>query len=296
MTRDWENTFSSWSAGPGQTERDRIANAERMIREAISSNEKLHNKNINIFIQGSYRNNVNVRQDSDIDIGVECTDTFFPNYMTDEIKTKVSPTLSDATYFFAEFKNDIEEALVNKFGRSGVSRGKKSFDISENTYRVEADVTPFFSHRRYVSNEIYLEGVEMITDDGKEIINWPEQHYNNGVEKNTKTARRYKRTVRIFKKLANEMASEGIKSADIPSFLIECLIWNVKNSIFDYSTNYDRVKFSIIDVFNNTKEANVCSEWGEVSELKYLFRPIQPWTSEQANAFMSEAWNYIGFK
>ena len=140
------------------------------------------------------------------------------------------------------------------------------------------------------------EGRAAIRYDGKEIINWPEQHYNNGVEKNTKTARRYKRTVRIFKKLANEMASEGIKSADIPSFLIECLIWNVKNSIFDYSTNYDRVKFSIIDVFNNTKEANVCSEWGEVSELKYLFRPIQPWTSEQANAFMSEAWNYIGFK
>jgi len=39
-----------------------------------------------------------------------------------------------------------------------------------------------------------------------------------------------------------------------------------------------------------------CSEWGEVSELKYLFRSPQKWTREQAHKFIDAAWDYIGFE
>jgi hypothetical protein len=39
-----------------------------------------------------------------------------------------------------------------------------------------------------------------------------------------------------------------------------------------------------------------CTEWGEINELKYLFRISQPWTMEQAHAFVSAAWDYLGFK
>lgn len=294
--RDWESSFSSWSTGPGKAESDRIENAERMIREAIRGNDKLQKKSVQVFVQGSYRNNVNVRQDSDIDIGVVCSDTFFPEYSTDELKSKISPTLDSATYFFHDFKRDLEEALVDKFGRSSVTRGNKSFNISANTYRIDADVTPFFEYRYYTGIDIFEEGVKMITDKGIQIVNWPEQHYNNGVIKNTNTQRRYKRAVRIFKKLSTEMASVGIKEAELPGFLIECLIWNVHNEIFNHSTHTERVKNSIVSVYHATKDVATCNNWGEVNELKYLFRPSQFWTREQANAFMHAAWNYLGFK
>ena len=78
MSRDWEQVFLGWARGPGVTEQERVENTERQIRDAVSASEKLRNRGIKVFAQGSYRNRVNVRQDSDVDIGVLCYDTFFP--------------------------------------------------------------------------------------------------------------------------------------------------------------------------------------------------------------------------
>jgi hypothetical protein len=39
-----------------------------------------------------------------------------------------------------------------------------------------------------------------------------------------------------------------------------------------------------------------CNERGEVNELKYLFRGSHPWTLEQAHAFISAVWDYLGYK
>ena len=64
-------------------------------------------------------------------------------------------------------------------------------------------------------------------DSGSRIINWPEQTYNNGVERNTATGRKYKRVIRILKRLRDRMQDDGIAIAKkTPSFLIECLVWN----------------------------------------------------------------------
>lgn len=299
MSRDWESIFSTWAKGPSATEQQRAENAERQIREAIAASDKLNNRNITVHTQGSYRNRVHVRRDSDVDIGVVCYDTFFPEYPDNNIKESLAKSQSDATYTYTTFKNEIEEALVARFGRNAVSRGKKAFDIKENTYRVDADVVAFFEHRRYTSATNYLSGVEMIPDDYSPpmIRNWPEQHYENGVGKNDATGRRYKRLVRILKSLSNEMASAGIKSAEkSPSFLIECLVWNTPNTHFTSSTYTDIVRNVLAHLFNNTLTDEKCIEWGEVSELKYLFKGSQPWTRQDAHNFISDAWNYIGYK
>jgi len=300
MSRDWESVFSTWSQGPSATEQQRAENAERQIKQAISASDKLHDRNIKIFTQGSYRNRVNVRKDSDVDVGVVCFDTFFPEYPNDDnIKSTLQKSFSDSTYTYAVFKNEIEEALVSRFGRASVSRGNKSFDIKENTYRVEADVAAFFEHRRYTSTTHYLSGVEMIPDNSSppRVRNWPEQHYENGVKKNTATNRRYKKVVRILKSLSNEMASNGIHSAKkSPGFLIECLVWNAPNKDFSRSTYKSEIRAVLAYLFNNTLSDDKCSEWGEVSELKYLFRNSQPWTRQGAHNFISDAWDYIGYK
>ncbi len=299
MSRDWESVFATWSQGPSQTEQQRAENAERQIRQAIQASDKLRNRDIRVFTQGSYRNRVNVRRDSDVDVGVLCFDTYFPEYPDDNVKRTLAESFVPATYEYATFKNELEEALVARFGRTHVKRGKKSFDIKENTYRVEADVAAFFEHRRYTSATHYLSGVEMIPDDYPPpmIRNWPEQHYENGVNKNTNTNRRYKRVVRILKSLSNEMSSNGIQSAeDAPSFLIECLVWNTPNQSFQYSTFKPMVRAVLAHLFNNTMNDTDCGEWGEVSELKYLFRDSQPWTRQGAHQFISDAWDYIGYE
>ncbi|MCW8128399.1 nucleotidyltransferase [Microbulbifer halophilus] len=298
MARDWESVFSAWSQGPSKTEQEKVENAERQIRQAIQASPKLQNRDITVFAQGSYRNRVNVRRDSDVDIGVLCFDTFFPAYPDDNVKAILKERFSDGEYTYSQFKNELEEALVNRFGREAVSRGSKSFDVKENTYRVESDVAAFFEHRRYTSTTSYLSGVEMIPDDltPPRVRNWPEQHYSNGVAKNDATNRRYKRVVRILKNLSNEMASQGIAPAkEAPSFLVECLVFNASNVRFNYSSFKPMIREVLAELFNNTLSDEACSEWGEVSELKYLFRTSQPWTRESAHAFLSDAWDYIGY-
>ncbi|VGO21561.1 nucleotidyltransferase domain-containing protein [Pontiella sulfatireligans] len=137
MSRDWESIFTTWSQGPSTTEQQRAENAERQIRQAIQASEKLKNRNIKVFTQGSYRNRVNVRKDSDVDVGVLCFDTYFPEYPDDNVKAQLSESFVPATYEYATFKNELEEALVARFGRVAVTRGSKAFDIKANTYRVE---------------------------------------------------------------------------------------------------------------------------------------------------------------
>lgn len=92
------------------------------------------------------------------------------------------------------------------------------------------------------------------------------------------------------------MQSENVSAAvNIPSFLIECLVWNAELEAFSKDTYTDILRHVIADAWNRTRNDEDCSEWGEVNELKYLFRDSQPWTLQQANAFLQAAWDYIGY-
>jgi len=296
VPRDWEVQFREWAKPPGKTEQDRCDNAASAIRNAIKASDKLRTRGVSIFAQGSYRNNTNVRKDSDVDIGILCTDTFFHDPLP-EGWTQEKLGFSDATYQYDQYKNEVEEALVNYFGRPAVKRGNKAFDVHETSYHVEADVAAFFEHRRYKWDGTYLEGVELRTDkEDRRIINWPEQHYANGVHKNNATGTRFKSIVRVLKALSNEMTGQGIGNADVTGFLIECLVWNVPNNEFQNSTYRADVRAALAFLFNNTLSHEDCKEWGEVSDLIYLFHSGQKWTWQQAHAFISAAWDYIGFE
>jgi hypothetical protein len=295
MARDWENSFASWAQGPGKTEDAKSENAVRAIRSALEKSESLANRNFNVILQGSYKNRVNVRQNSDVDVGIVCHSTFF--YGLPDGYTATQFGITPATYHYHQFKNDVARALVTHFGDSAVHRGNKAFDIKENSYRVEADVAAFFDYRVYSANGSYLEGVQLQPDNGGQIINWPEQHYSSAVSMNTATRRRYKRLVRIVKRLCIEMAENGVGAASaIPGFLIECLIWNVPNEHFAHSTYRGDVRAVLAHLFNNTRSSEQCAEWLEVSELKYLFDGAQLWTWQQAHAFIDAAWDYIGLE
>ena len=296
---DLEDTFTSWANGPSTTEQTKCENAETAIRKAIAANEKLAAMDIAVFAQGSYRNKTNVKQDSDVDICVRLDSTFFTDYPDGKADKDFGN--KDGSINFADYRNLIQKALEDRFGKDSVTRGDKSFKIHANTYRIDADVVATFEHRRYQvkpdGSYYYLSGIEFITDAGKKIINWPNQHYDNGLKKHEDTGRRYRKVIRILKRLRNEMQDEGIEGAkNIASCLIESLVWNVQNDGFGHDTYTDDVRYVLAHLFNETMKDETCSEWGEVSELKYLFRSIQPWTREQAHNFISAAWDYIGFE
>lgn len=295
MSRDWEGIFRSWGQAPSQTERDKCENAEQAVRKAIAASSALAARSISVFAQGSYANRTNVRQDSDVDICVLCRDVFYYDLPVGVLREAYD--ITPANYEYAQFKNEVGAALTNYFGYSVVTRGNKAFDVHANSYRVDADVVPAFEYRRYTSASAYHEGTKFLPDNGSEVINWPSQNYDNGVSKNQRTGERFKAMVRIMKRLRNEMNVAVIDEAKpIPSFLNECLVWNVPNEGFGHETFKADVRYVIADLWNNTRAVDSCGEWGEINELKYLFRGGQPWTRGQTNTFLQAAWDYIGFE
>jgi hypothetical protein len=297
MNQQWEDKFRTWAQSPSETETERAENAERMVRNAIKASPALSARNIKVFAQGSYRNRTNIRRESDVDIGVLCYDTFF--YDNPPETTAQTFGIVPATYDYHQFKNDVGAALVDYFGAKAVTRGDKAFDIKETSHHVEADVAPFFEHRRYNRSGTYLSGIEMRPTSGQppKIINWPEEHYQNGKAKNERTARAYRALVRILKGLRCDMDDDNITTAKpITSFLCECLIWNVPDTEFTHSDFSADLRAALIHLYNNTATDPLCQEWGEVSELKYLFRPQQKWTRQQVNDFILAAWQYVGYK
>ncbi|MEE9443203.1 MAG: nucleotidyltransferase [candidate division Zixibacteria bacterium] len=294
LVATWEDTFTSWAQGPGKTEEQRCENAIKAIRDAINKSDQLNHRDINVFVQGSYRNRVNVRLDSDVDVAVLCHNTFY--YDLPEGATAEGYGIEPSKYDYSVFKNELQAALTSHFGSAAVTRCNKAFDIKENSYRVEADVAPFFDYREYSGINRFRAGVKLISDSSEVIKNWPEQHYENGVSKNDATNRRFKRLVRIFKRLAINMSDTGESATkDLPGFFIECLVFNVPNDDFGRSSYTDDVRNVIVHIYQNTKEDDSCKGWTEVNGIKYLFHSTQKWTRQQANAFALAAWQYVGF-
>ncbi len=297
----WEDTFQSWAKPPGETEQAKCDNAERAIRKAIDASSTLSSFRIRVFAQGSYRNRTNVKQDSDVDVCVLRTDVCFTDYSMSDGLTDADVGLTSIPYTYPEFKNEIEKALRIYFGSTSVSRGNKAFDVRENSYRVDADVVPCFEHRRYQrrtdGGSYCLLGTELRHDNGRRVVNWPDQNYANGTSKNESTQHRFKSLVRILKRLRNKMDDERvIQASPIPGYLIECLVWNVPNPGFGHEALTSDVRWALAHLFNNTMRFEDCQDWGEINELKYLLRTSQRWTLEQVHSFVSAAWDYIGFK
>ena len=299
----WEERFQGWATGPGESETDRIENAVTAIRKAMDADDKL-GPITKVYVQGSYRNRVNVRQESDVDIGVLYTGGgHYGEYP--EGFSAASFGLSNHPYTYAQFKEDVAKALVKRFGASGVHRGSKAFDIHPTSYRVDADVVPVFEHRRYKADGSYYSGVQLFQDTGGKIVNWPEQlfdgwpvqHYERAITKNDETKRTFKRVVRILKKLRAIMEEAGHQSAkDIPGFLIECMVFNVPKDRFFHPTWDEVVTRVIRNIRTNTKTSENCNDWVEVSGWKWLFRGQPDAKRAAAFKFIDEAWSYIGVR
>jgi hypothetical protein len=299
MAKFTEDTLSNWTKPPSETEQTKLENSEKMVRDAISSNPKLKTKSTETFAQGSYANDTNVKLNSDIDINVRFTGGFMFNLSKDvDEKDAGIDKLPPSDYSYSEFKNDVENALVDKFGREYVERKDKCITIIANSTRIQTDVVPTWNYRRYDNkSHNYILGAKFTSDTYSSIINYPKQHIENGKTKNTQTSRRFKRLTRLHRKLRYKMIEDGKNVNDnITSFLLECLVWNLPNNIFNNCDTYtERLRQSIVYIYDKTKEDKDCSEWGEVSELIYLFRESRKWSRQDVNDYMVLLWNYLEY-
>ena len=297
MTKFSEDTFTSWTKPPSDSEQGRLETSERHVKEAISEDDKLNKMSIEVFGQGSYANDTNVRLNSDIDINVMYMDGYFfelPDGAT-EVDVGIDKTPA-SSYSFKEFKNDVEAALVEKFGRDQVVRKNKCITVKATAQRVQTDVVPTWQFRRYSKDKSFVAGVRFYPDDSFwPVTNYPKQHIRNAVKKNSDTQKRFKRLTRLHRKLRYKMKEDQVAVSDnITSFLLECLIWNVPNRIMNNNETWtSRLRESIVYLYQQTKEDKSCTDWGEVSELLYLLRGGRKWSRSDVNAYMLQLWNYL---
>lgn len=302
MTTDWQAFFETWAAPPSQTEIDERDRTEKQISDALKAWPAVARRNYRLFVKGSYRSRTNIRRGSDIDIGVElvgATTTGQSFIVGRELQAKhlndAQLGLVDAPVEYAHamlsFKDDCLAALTSAFGPAMVTRNNKCITVSEKSTTLPADVVPCTTYRRFDSARASYDGIEIRPDRGTKVVNWPAQDYDNGVAKNSRTSKRYKRVVRGLKALEDRMCEQG--HPETSSWLIECLVYNVPDGAFSSPTNYLNVLSALLWLVENLGTSAGPSNFMEVNELKRLFAPAQPWTASDASQFVSRSIRFI---
>lgn len=209
------------------------------IRRALNDpSAPYHSRTYNIFLQGSYGNDTNIYADSDVDIAICLTSTYYSdtNELTPPEKQKYDLGWTAATYNYEEFKADVLSWLTSKFGGEVQARNKAIF-IPGNGTRRDADVLVCAEHRWY-GNQLanVSNGICFWTLDGRQIVNYPKQHLANCTSKHQATSNRFKPNVRVLKNMRNRMKDDGLISDDLaPSYFLEGMIWNAPAQLFTSS-------------------------------------------------------------
>ena len=245
------------------------------------------------YLQGSYRNDTNIRGDSDVDVVLEMTSTFEhdTSSLSQYEQQALASSFHPASYDWNDFRREVLKALEGGFGSSKVGQGNKSIKLKADPPRLAADVVVCIGHRRYDRYYSYAEGITFYAlQDKRWIVNYPKEHYQNGATKSSRTSDRFKRTVRMFKNARNHMESTGRISVDLaPSYFVECLIYNAPDSAFQHS--FQETYRSIVNwMAQNDLDRIVCQ-----NGQQWLFGSSpEQWSVEDAKTFANELvslWN-----
>jgi hypothetical protein len=297
---DWEQWLRTSCTPPSASEEDRRQRTEQQIRDALRQYEPLKGRPYKVYTKGSYANNTNVRLNYDVDIAVEYRGYFYSGLCFDLAGQPDSAVgLVDTTdpYTRDDFKQDIKGALTAAFGASAVSAGRIAYRVRENKTTLPADVVPSWEYRRYdrVVNgtPVFHEGSCVFPTGGRRTVNYPARQLRNGNDKNSRTGKRYKRMVRALKRLQTRLVDQNVLGETLPSYLIECLVYNVADTGFNHTTYLADMRYVLATIFNETKADGEWENWEEVHKLHYLFRG-NSWTYQQVHSLASAAWDHLG--
>ena len=220
-----EPQLSQWSHHGSQ---DGSKRTHKTIRKKLKSYDWPSDVTYDFYLQGSYSNDTNIRDDSDVDVILKFNRTVYYDVsrLSARNQTKIREQLPPATYEWADFRREAFKALENKFDKF-VAPGNKSIKIKPDPPRLAADVVVCTEHRKYTSLDSFVEGITFYAlHDKRWIINYPQEHRKNGVVKNKRTMNQYKRTVRMFKNARNYLVYTK-KTAAAVIILPRLTFWSV---------------------------------------------------------------------
>ncbi len=285
-----ESQLGRWSDhGP----QDASKQTHEVIRRVLDAYRWPPGMTYDFYLQGSYRNDTNIRGDSDVDVVLEITSAF--QHDTSAIsqfeRDMLFPTFRPASHDWNDFRRETLKALEGGFGSRMVGQGNKSIKLKADPPRLAADVVVCMGYRRYNNFYSYAEGITFCAlRDKRWIVNYPKEHYKNGTAKSRRTWDRYKRTVRMFKNARNHLESAGRISAGLaPSYFVECLIYNAPHLAFQ-SSFQDTYRSIVNWMVQNNLDRLVCQ-----NEQQWLFGPTsEQWSVASARTFANQLvslWN-----
>lgn len=245
------------------------------------------------YFSGSYKNSTNIRADSDVDIVAQLRSVFRSN-LTEDQKRQLGHM--PANYTWQNFKEHILTALTLTYGIEIVLQRNKAIKVVGTAGRLSADVVPTITYRKYsrVEEYAYVEGICFWTaNGGSTIINFPNQHYDNGVTKMVSTENNYKSTVRIFKNIKKYLVDNNTISREVaPSYFIECLLYNVPARNY-VGTTWQAIIQSVLNWLrlNSDWSGFICqngiqnlfgtdtTQWSETAARSFLGSVINLWNN-----------------
>jgi hypothetical protein len=282
---------------------DSAKETHKHVRKNIenSSNLNKHDIEFDTLLQGSYANDTIIRSSSDVDILVRLQDPFKADI--DELSDSEVDCFHQRghyqtrdNYDYSAFRTDVINELKDTYGQAAVNEGNKAIEVESSALPLDADVVPVQEYRYYNqysgydNDRDYIEGIIFWPRNGSKIRNYPEQHMSNATTKHQNTSNRYKSTVRMFKNARNYMDDKGIfDKSNAPSYFIECLLWNVPNSLID--TNKLRTRY--VEVVNHLSNDSF-DNYRQQHDLLDLFGfSGTKWSTSDASAFvdgLTELW------
>lgn len=195
--------------GISDVRRTQVANLQNHIQEILGDTH-------HTFLQGSYKNDTSTSDINDVDIVAVRLDTYSGEYSSVPVTGYV---------MWNQIFSEIEAKLnnQNKYQWT-VTRADKCIEVRTSSFK--ADVVPAVQIDRETKND----NIAIFSfKSGKEKVNYPNTHYENGVAKHNATKQNYKPLVRMFKNwIANHFADTDVVS----SYHMESLVHNSPNDNF----------------------------------------------------------------
>lgn len=171
---EWQARFVHWQRPASETEEAKIEAVARRIGRAMRHSGFLPGRQWRVVKQGSYHNNTNVRNGSDMDLGVCLTDAFFTDGPRYDFPGLKELGREPVPFRFDQYKSHIAWCLEQEFGRNAVRMGEKAIHIHKDDQdKIHADVVPAFTFQIYGprlglgnARGAPLNGIALITEEG----------------------------------------------------------------------------------------------------------------------------------
>lgn len=264
------------------------------IKSALEkSDSSYRGQSFEVFLQGSYGNDTNIYNESDVDVVIRLDSIMRSDLskLPEEQKNAYHKAYTKATYTFDEFKQGVINQLVASFGKRDVIAGNKAVKIKANGSRRNADVVICYQYRRYLSfnnteDQKYVSGIIFPTTTSGEIINYPKQHSENCTTNHQATGSMFKSMVRILKNTRSQMVEEGmLHDGAAPSYYLEGLFYNVPAEQYDTASYGDTFCNGVNWLLKADHKKLVCAN----RQYWLLGNSNVQWNEADFDAFLSAA-------